>query len=87
VKPRAAAHLRDPHTSAAVDPQSEVLRELLVKADLTMSGAARLLEMSENVLRGYCTGDRVPRVVMLAMERLAEMEQQVTQARGPEATR
>ena len=86
MKPSVAARSRDAQTRPS-DPQSEVLRELLVKADLTMPRAARLLDISEHVLRGYCTGDRVPRVVTLAMERLVEMDSQVRQLKGPDASR
>lgn len=65
-----------------IDPQSAVVRELLVQADLTLPAAARLLDISQHVLRAYCTGERVPRVVLLAMERLVEMERQVKRSAG-----
>lgn len=60
-----------------LDPQSEVVRELLIKADLTLPAAARLLDIRLHVLRGYCSGARVPRVLILALERLADMQDQI----------
>ena len=64
-------------TPVPADPQSEVLRDLLVEGDFTMTRAARLLDIREQVLRGYCMGHRVPRVVILALERLVDTERQV----------
>jgi hypothetical protein len=81
------ADIRVSQTPVPVDPQSEVLRELLVEADLTMPRAAQLLDIREQVLRGYCMGKHVPRVVILALERLVDMEREVKQPRNPHLSR
>jgi hypothetical protein len=49
------------------------VRELLRKGGLGLRAAARELEIDELALRGYCTGRPVPRYVMLAIERLADL--------------
>ena len=38
----------------------------------------RALEIGEAGMRGYCTGKPVPRYVLLALERLVELERMVT---------
>jgi hypothetical protein len=51
------------------------VRDLLAqnRAGATRRGAARELEINERTMRGYCSGDKVPRVVMLALERLVDL--------------
>ena len=46
-------------------------RAALALAGLTQRGAARALEINERTVRRYCAGYPVPRVVWLALERLA----------------
>lgn len=46
-------------------------RDALALAGLTQRGAARALEINERTVRRYCAGHPVPRVVWLALERLA----------------
>jgi hypothetical protein len=54
--------------------QANQLRALLAKLYLSQRGAAKLLDIDERTMRRYCAGDRVPRVVFLALERLMDME-------------
>jgi transcriptional regulator with XRE-family HTH domain len=55
------------------------IRELLVQAGLSQRGAARELELDERTMRYYCSGDRaVPKVVILALERLVDLRRTVT---------
>jgi hypothetical protein len=62
------------------------VRELLRAAGLSPRAAARELEIDELAMRGYCTGKTVPRYMMLAIERLAELRRMkvyhVTQAQN-----
>ena len=46
-------------------------RAALARAGLTQRGAARALEINERTVRRYAAGATVPRVVWLALERLA----------------
>jgi DNA-binding XRE family transcriptional regulator len=46
-------------------------RTALARAGLTQRGAAKALEINERTVRRYCAGYPVPRVVWLALERLA----------------
>lgn len=46
-------------------------RVFLARAGLTQRGAARALEINERTVRRYAAGTPVPRVVWLALERLA----------------
>ena len=46
-------------------------RAALARAGLTQRGAARALEINERTVRRYAAGTPVPRVVWLALERLA----------------
>jgi hypothetical protein len=50
--------------------QADRVRELLKQARLGHREAARALDINERSMRGYCAGDKVPRVVFLALERL-----------------
>jgi hypothetical protein len=49
------------------------VRDLLRAAGLSPRAAARELEIDELAMRGYCTGKAVPRYLMLAIERLADL--------------
>jgi len=49
------------------------VRELLRLAGLGQRAAAKALEIGDRTMRGYCSGHKVPRVVMLALERLVDM--------------
>jgi transcriptional regulator with XRE-family HTH domain len=54
---------------------AEKLRALLEKLELSQRAAARDLEISERMMRYYCSGEHeVPRVVMLALERLLDLK-------------
>lgn len=53
------------------------VRELLAKLKLGQREAARELEISERSIRYYCNGEKVPRVVMLALERLVDLQRRV----------
>jgi DNA-binding transcriptional regulator YiaG len=53
------------------------VRELLAKMGMGQREAARQLEISERTMRYYCGGEKVPRVVMLALERLVDLQRQV----------
>ena len=46
-------------------------RAALARAGLTQRGAARALDINERTVRRYAAGAPVPRVVWLALERLA----------------
>jgi hypothetical protein len=50
------------------------VRDLLVQLDLGQRGAARELQINERAMRGYCNGEKVPRVVILALERLVDLQ-------------
>jgi plasmid maintenance system antidote protein VapI len=53
---------------------AERLRAKLAEAGLSQRGAARLLEIDERTMRRYCAGEYpVPKVVWLALERLADL--------------
>jgi hypothetical protein len=62
--------LQPAHTRPA---DAERVRELLRRGGLSPRAAARELEIDERAMRGYCTGRLVPRYLMLAIERLAEL--------------
>jgi predicted transcriptional regulator len=52
--------------------------DLLLSAGLSQRGAARELEISERMMRYYCSGEQpVPKVVILALERLIDLQHQV----------
>jgi hypothetical protein len=54
-------------------PDATKVRELLAKMGMGQREAARELEISERMMRYYCGGEKVPKVVMLALERLADL--------------
>jgi hypothetical protein len=51
------------------------VRELLKQAYLGQREAARELELNERAMRGYCAGEKVPRYVILALERLVQIKE------------
>jgi DNA-binding XRE family transcriptional regulator len=67
--------------SAGVDysapSDADKIRHLIEQCGLTQRAAARELEINERTMRGYCAGDKVPRVVMLALERLVDSKRRV----------
>lgn len=55
---------------------SDRIRQLLSDGGYTQRGAARELQISERMMRYYCSGEQpVPRVVMLAIEHLVSCQQ------------
>lgn len=73
VKKDAAA----PERSYATPDDATKVRDLLAKLGMGQREAARELEISERSIRYYCAGDKVPRVVMLALERLVDLKRRV----------
>lgn len=53
------------------------IRDLLARLALGQRAAARELDIGERDMRGYCAGDKVPRVIMLALERLIDLQRTV----------
>lgn len=54
------------------------VREMLKKLGLSQAEGARELEISERTMRYYCAaGELVPKVVMLALERLVDLQRRV----------
>ena len=53
--------------------RAQCMSELLRTAALSPGDAARELDMDELTVRGYCTGQPVPRHVKLAIERLVHL--------------
>lgn len=66
-----------PERSYATPDDATKIRELLAKMGMGQREAARELEISERSMRYYCGGEKVPRVVMLALERLVEMQRRI----------
>lgn len=61
----------------AAPSRSAQVRELLVRANLSQRAASKALEIEDRTMRYYCADDPdhpVPRVVILALERLVEMQ-------------
>src|SRR5579863_6747754 len=52
---------------------AERVRALLRSVGLSVPAAARELEIDDFAMRGYCTGKPVPRYLILAIERIAEL--------------
>jgi predicted transcriptional regulator len=73
VKKDAAAPERNYNTP---DDATKV-RDLLARLGMGQREAARELEISERSVRYYCNGLKVPRVVMLALERLVDLQRRV----------
>jgi hypothetical protein len=57
--------------------QATQVRELVDRLGLGQRGAARELEINERTMRGYCAGDKVPRVIILALERLVDLQHRI----------
>lgn len=53
------------------------IRDLLAALGLGQRQAARDLDISERDMRSYCAGGKVPRVVILALERLVDLQRRV----------
>jgi hypothetical protein len=66
-----------PAVDYSAPSDADQMRSLIERAGLTQRGAARELDINERTMRGYCAGDKVPRVVMLAMERLVDLKRQI----------
>jgi predicted transcriptional regulator len=63
-----------------VDPKpitdADKLRAALTQLDLSQRGAAKLLGLSERMMRYYCAGtEPVPLMVFLAIERLLDVKE------------
>ena len=71
-----------PESDYATPSDATKVRDLLAKIGLGQRGAARELDINERTMRGYCAGEKVPRVVMLALERLVDLHRQTA---GPGA--
>lgn len=59
--------------------EADRVRELIERAGLSQRAASRELEINERAMRGYCAGDKVPRVIILALERLLDLQRQVAE--------
>lgn len=49
------------------------VRALIERAGLSQVGAARQLEIGDRTVRRYCAGEDVPKVIILALERLVQL--------------
>jgi plasmid maintenance system antidote protein VapI len=59
-------------------PIVDLIREQLAECGLSQRNAAEVLGIDERTMRRYCSGDEpVPRVVVLALERLVDMRREV----------
>jgi len=58
------------------------IRNMLAKLGMSQAQGAYALEISERSMRYYCTGSPVPKVVMLAMERLVDLQRRVANQTG-----
>jgi predicted DNA-binding protein (UPF0251 family) len=54
--------------------QAVRVRSLVDALELSQVAAARELDVSDRTMRRYCAGEPVPRVVILALERLLELK-------------
>jgi hypothetical protein len=59
---------------------SDRVRELIEQAGLGQREAARELDINERAMRGYCAGEKVPRYVVLALERPVEMSRGIRES-------
>lgn len=55
--------------------EADRVRALLARLGLGQREAARELDINERAMRGYCAGDKVPRYVLLALERLVQIKE------------
>jgi hypothetical protein len=53
------------------------VRTLLLRLNLGQRAAARELEINDRLMRGYCNGEKVPRMLILALERLVDPQNRV----------
>jgi DNA-binding transcriptional regulator YiaG len=53
------------------------IREMLKKLKMSQAEGAHALEIGERSMRYYCAGEKVPKVVMLAIERLVDLRRRV----------
>jgi ribosome-binding protein aMBF1 (putative translation factor) len=51
------------------------VRALLARLGMSQREGARELDMRARDMRGYCAGERVPRYVLLALERMVEIKE------------
>lgn len=70
-----------PERSYATPDDATMVRELLAKMGLGQRAAARELDINERTMRDYCAGKKVPRVVILALERLVDLQRRVGSAK------
>lgn len=67
-----------PERSYVTPDDAAKVKDMLAKLQLGQRAAARELEISERMMRYYCSGEKVvPRVVMLALERLVDLQRRV----------
>lgn len=66
-----------PEHSYATPDDATRIRELLAKMEMSQRGAAAELQINERTMRDYCAGKKVPRVVILALERLVDLQRRV----------
>jgi DNA-binding transcriptional regulator YiaG len=65
--------------SYAQPTPAERIRELLRRTGLDETAAARELEVDDRTLRYWCSGQvEPPKMALLALERLIELQRQVT---------
>ena len=63
---------------SVVTTDADRVRALLARLGLGQREGARELDINERAMRGYCAGDKVPRYVILALERLVHLVEQGT---------
>lgn len=60
------------------DPSdTQRVRELILTMGMPEEAVAKQIEIDAPSLRGYCAGKKVPRVVILALERLVDLHRRV----------
>lgn len=57
--------------------EAVVVQRLLLTVGMRPCDAATVLEIDERTMRDYCSGAKVPRAVILALERLIDLQRQV----------
>lgn len=59
-------------------PDSQTVRDLIIKLGLSQRAAARALDIDERTMRYWCSGSRpVPYMAILALERLVDQQKVV----------
>ena len=66
-----------PERGYAAPNDATRVRDLLAQMGMGQRAAARELEIGDRDMRGYCAGAKVPRVVILALERLVDLQRQI----------